>query len=129
MSPEERSAYAKALRAKSPPGFDKDSRRKKGVPEALTSAQWAEHVATQTPIINRIIKKMSDKGILPDDPMAVEALKSGVTVLRTAQDDKTKLAAARLILEWTKAKPTSKVEHTIKSAEDILDEMAEDDTP
>lgn len=93
----------------------------------MTVAQYEAHQAAQKPIIAKILKKMSDKGQLPDDPMAVEALQQAMTVLRAPQTAKDKIAAARLILDFTKAKPTTKVEHTVRTAEDILDEMAEED--
>src|SRR3546814_4688966 len=75
----------------------------------------------------RIIKKMAAAGDLPDDPRAEEALATGLTILRTSESEERKLKAAGLLLTWLKPKPTAKVEHTIKTAEDLLDEMAEDD--
>jgi hypothetical protein len=96
-------------------------------PRGLTVAQYEARLAEQKPIIQRIIKKMADQGQLPDDPRAVEALEKTMVILRTQEDAKSKLAAARLILDFTKAKPTTKIEHTVKTAEDYLDELAEDD--
>lgn len=124
MTPEQRSEHSKRLAAlkKGPSGG-----RPKGVPRALTRAQYEARLAEQQPIIKRIMKKMADNGQLPDDPRAVEALEKSMTILRTEEDSKTKLAAARLVLDFTKAKPTTKHEVTVKSAEDYLDEMAEED--
>lgn len=123
MTPEERSAYSKRLNAKNttPKGG-----RKVGVPRSLTVKQFNARVAEQKPIIERIMKKMADKGQLPDDPRAVEAIETGLTIMRTQEDQKLKLNAARMILDFTKAKPTTKIEHTVKTAEDYLDELADD---
>lgn len=124
-TPEER----KALSAKLNEGRDLSKTgggRKAGVPSSRTSQQHAAFVAAQQPEIERIMKKMADQGIIPDDPRAEEALREAVQVLRVVETAKDKLAAARLILDFTKSKPTAKVEHTIKSAEDFLDEMADD---
>lgn len=126
-TPEERAALSAKLNA----GRDLKAQaakggRKPGVPRNLTSAQHAQLVAEQQPEIERMIKKMADQGILPDDPRAEEALTKTMTVLRTAETNRDKLAAARLVLDFTKSKPTAKIEHTVKTAEDFLDEMTDD---
>lgn len=124
MTPEQRSEYSKRIAAKKK---GHSGGRQKGVPQRLTKAEYQARLAEQTPIVKRIMKKMADNGQLPDDPRAVEALETSMIVLRTQEDAKTKLAAARLVLDFTKAKPTSKQEVTIKTAEDYLDELAEDE--
>jgi hypothetical protein len=124
-TPEERRALSAKLNA----GRDLTKiggGRKAGVPLNRTIQQHAQVVADQKPEIERIMKKMADQGILPDDPRAVEALEAAVTVLRTVETAKDRLAAARLVLDFTKSKPTTKIEATIKSAEDLLDEMGDD---
>ena len=75
----------------------------------------------------RIIKKMKDAGQLPDDPRAAEALEKAVVTLRASSAPKDVAALGRLILDFTKPKPAQKIDHTVRTAEDILDEMAEDD--
>lgn len=124
MTPEQRSEYSKSLVAKrkGPSGG-----RITGIPRSLTKAQFEARLAEQTTVVKRIMKKMADNGQLPDDPRAVEALEQSMIVLRTQEDAKTKLLAARLVLDFTKAKPTSKQEVTIKTAEDYLDELADDE--
>jgi hypothetical protein len=65
---------------------------------------------------------------VPDlDPRAEEALESACLVLRTSNQAATKLQAARLILDFTKAKPASKSTVTVKTAEDWLSSIAEGD--
>lgn len=119
MTPEERTAYSAKIRAK----IVQD---RTGVPRGMSIKDFNAAKAAQQPIIERIMKKMADNGQLPDDPMAVEALKEAMTVLRSPIPPKEKIAAARLVLDFTKPKPTTKVEHTVRTAEDFLDEMAED---
>jgi hypothetical protein len=124
-TPEERRALSAKLNA----GRDLTKiggGRKAGVPLSRTNKQHAQVVAEAQPEITRIMNKMAEQGILPDDPRAVEALEEAVKVLRVVESAKDKLAAARLILDFTKSKPTAKIEHTVRSAEDILDEMADD---
>lgn len=123
LTPEQRSEYARQLAAKrkAPCGG-----RRTGVPRTLTVKQYEARKAEQTIIVERIMKKMADNDQLPDDPRAVEALKESMVILRTQEDAKLKLAAARLVLDFTKAKPTSKQEITVKTAEDYLDEIAND---
>lgn len=129
MTPEERSAESAKMAAarKAKLGNSFGQGRKRGSCLARTAEQQARFVAEQTQEAKRIIKKMAAAGDLPDDPKAVEALEKTLVILRTAESPKDKLTAARLLLDFTKAKPTAKVEHTIKTAEDLLDEMAEDD--
>lgn len=68
------------------------------------------------------MKKMADKGIVTteDDPRAVEALSAAVETMRKPANQQTKLAAAKLILEYTKAKPAAKSEVTLNKAEEWL---------
>lgn len=120
MTPEERSAYARKIRGT-------DSNQIAGKPKHLTNAEWAEVKQQAANEAHRIFKKMKDAGQLPDDPMAQEALQKTLTALREASTVKDTVAAARLILDFTKTKPVQKTEVTVRSAEDILDEMAEDD--
>ena len=65
---------------------------------------------------------MAAKGIITpeDDPRADEALKAALETMRTPANQQTKLAAAKLILEYTKAKPASKSEVTVNKAEEWL---------
>ena len=78
-----------------------------------------------------------DKMIDDDTPdMARDALKYAISVVRAnhtyneggqpipAESTKDRLTACRMVLEWTKEKPAAKAEHTIKRAEDFLDELA-----
>lgn len=57
---------------------------------------------------------------------AEEALEKSLEVMRGPLDAKTRIAAARLVLDFTMPKPTSKSEVTVKSAEDWLESLSDD---
>jgi hypothetical protein len=77
----------------------------------------------------QIVSKMKDKGVIePDlDARAEKALTAAIEVLETPVNQQTKLAAARLVLDFTKSKPTSKQEVTVNAAEAWLAAVAGDD--
>jgi hypothetical protein len=63
----------------------------------------------------------------PDiDASAAEALEAALTVMRGPQSQTQKLAAAKLVLDFTRAKPTAKSEVTINAAEDWLTSLGKD---
>ena len=63
----------------------------------------------------------------PDvDASAAEALEAALTVMRGPQSQTQKLAAAKLVLDFTRAKPTAKSEVTINAAEDWLASLGKD---
>jgi hypothetical protein len=90
-----------------------------GVPDGMTKDDaekaWSEARASA----QETIKVMKKKNILSDDEKANEALEVALTVMR-GPSLREKLAAARTVLEWTKAKPAQKQEVSIQKAEDWL---------
>jgi hypothetical protein len=75
----------------------------------------------------KTIEKLKKAGILdPEDKMAEEALKEVLITMRGAGNQQTKLAAAKLLLEYTKAKPASKQDVTVRGAEAWLEGLVED---
>lgn len=100
-----------------------------GKPAHLTNVQWGAVMAVAALDAKRIMQKMKDAGQLPDDPRAVLALETAVTHLKTSTSPKDVAALGRLILDFTKAKPAQKVDHTVRTHEDFLDELADDATP
>lgn len=123
MTPEQRSEHARKLSlARKTHGGG----RLPGVPRSLTKAQFEAREAAQEELIDKVFKKMAKDGTLPEDAETQEVLREVLKVVRTQESVKDKLAAARLFLDFTKAKPTAKIEHTVRTAEDILDEMGED---
>ena len=70
---------------------------------------------------------MEEKFDIPKEGFAREALETAVTEMRKKElASKDRLAAARLVLEWTKAKPAAESNVTIKKAEDFLADLAKD---
>ena len=80
-----------------------------------------------------IMKHMKENGMVdtpaPGDKyaeFAEEALEAAITIVRTPMNEQQRLAAARLILDFTKSKPVAKNEVTVKTAEDWLANVLED---
>lgn len=78
-----------------------------------------------------IMKHLKDNGMvdIPTDKYtgyAEEALEAAITVVRTPTNEQQRLAAARLVLDFTKSKPVAKNEVTVKTAEDWLSNVLED---
>jgi hypothetical protein len=125
MTPDERKAYsAKLVAARK---GNHPNTNTPGKPRGLTDSQWAAVQAEAARDAKRIIAKMKAAGQLPDDPRAVEAREKAVKTLRESTSAKDVAALGRLVLDFTKAKPAQKIEATVRTAEDFLDEMAEDD--
>ncbi|MFP5435045.1 MAG: hypothetical protein ACLGIM_18280 [Alphaproteobacteria bacterium] len=125
MSPEERTAYAKRMVAARDPSRPRPSSRR-GRPKHLTNAQHDAAIDAQRPVVAKIMKKMCQRGELPEDPMAVEALEAALLVLRSPGSATVRTAAARLVLDFSKTKPAVRTESIVMTAEDWVDEMAAD---
>lgn len=59
-----------------------------------------------------------------EDPRAEEALEFAIGVVRVQAPLKDKLAAARMVLDFTKTKPAAKSDVTVHNAEQFLDDVA-----
>jgi hypothetical protein len=111
---------------------------RKGVPRGWMPKEYHEYRAkcrdNARLTFRKLLPLMSEEQqkILKEDEMAQEAMVQTLTIMkdRTVKPE-TKLAAARTILEWTKQKPATKNEHTVRRAEDFLAALAakEDDGP
>ena len=67
--------------------------------------------------------------IAPDeDEFATEALKTAVEVMRVPGETRERLAAARLVLDFTKTKPAAKQEVSINKAEDFLNSLLDEES-
>jgi len=58
---------------------------------------------------------------------AAESLTEVIAVMRSEQAPKYKLQAAKIVLEWTMAKPVAKSEVTVNSAEQWLESLIKDE--
>ena len=70
---------------------------------------------------------MAKNGDGPEDEFAVEALKAAVEIMRVPGETRERLAAARLVLDFTKQKPVAKQDVTIGKAEDFLSSLLEEE--
>lgn len=74
------------------------------------------------------MKKLAKAGVLDENTeMANEALKTALSVMRGPVVPKDKLSAAKLVLEYTKAKPAMKQDITVSTAEAWLEEVIKAD--
>lgn len=62
-----------------------------------------------------------------DDVYAKEALTTAVEIMREPGQNRDRLTAARMVLDFTKTKPASKSEVTIGKAEAFLSSLLADD--
>jgi hypothetical protein len=74
----------------------------------------------------KVVKIMSEKYGVEDD-YAKEALKTAVEVMRVPGETRERLAAARLVLDFTKQKPVAKSEVAVAKAEDFLASLLTED--
>lgn len=101
---------------------------RKGVPDGWAGRKKevsdirAFHRAEAT----EIIKVMVEKGIVNEDALANEALQFAISVVRDGQtfQSRERLNAAKIVLDFTKAKPATKTEVTLNKAEQFLAELA-----
>jgi len=63
---------------------------------------------------------LEQEGMVPEDQMAQEALKAALLLLRQPSSNKDKRDIIKIILDHTHAKPASKADVTVRSAEDWL---------
>lgn len=99
--------------------------RPKGVPDGHT-------LETITPIRNeakryakKVVEIMSDKFNI-EEKYEKEALTTAVQIMREQGATRERLAAARLVLDFTKSKPASKSDVSISRAEDFLTSLLEE---
>ena len=72
------------------------------------------------------MKIMSEKYDIEDE-YAQDALRTAVEVMQVPGETRERLAAARLVLDFTKSKPASKQEVTIGKAEEFLASLLDED--
>lgn len=101
--------------------------RKPGGFDGMTAhaAQVAREKARKEAKI--VVNTLVDQGVLAsDDETAKEALGVAVEIMRTPAATRERLQAAKVVLEYTKAKPAVKVENKISAAEDLLAAVLKD---
>jgi hypothetical protein len=74
----------------------------------------------------KVVEVMAKKVGVEDD-YAKEALTTAVEVMRSPDATRDRLAAARLVLDFTKQKPASKSEMAISQAESFLEGLLQEE--
>jgi hypothetical protein len=97
----------------------KDAGRPKGVPDGFRREQIEPIRDKAKKEAKQVVKIMAEKYEIEDD-YAKEALTTAVEVMRVPGETRERLAAARLVLDFTKTKPVAKSEVTIGKAEEFL---------
>ncbi|MGB0818039.1 MAG: hypothetical protein ACPGQQ_03945 [Candidatus Puniceispirillaceae bacterium] len=109
----------RALRRKWSTKPKKNAGRPRGVPDGYTRERIEPVRAAIKEEAKRIVNKMSQDYNI-EDKYAKTALETAVEVMRCPGDNRERVAAARLVLDFTKSKPVSKNELAISKAEDFL---------
>ena len=104
----------------------KNPGRPKGVPDGHTKESITP-IRKQAKIdATKVVEIMSEKYNIEDEYQK-EALKTAVEVMRVDGQTRERLAAARLVLDFTKSKPVSQSNVSISKAEDFLASLVNDE--
>jgi hypothetical protein len=104
----------------------KNAGRPRGTPDGYT-AEMIKPIRKQAKAdAERIVAIMVKENDI-DDEYAVEALKTAVEIMREPAQNRDRLTAARMVLDFTKTKPAAKSEVTIGKAEAFLESLLDSD--
>ena len=99
-----------------------------GVPDGMTREQAAPIWEASRQRAKEDMAKLQEAGVInPDDTNANEAMQNALEVMRSPMNQDMRLKAAKLVLEYTKAKPVSKSEVTVNAAEAWLASLIDGD--
>jgi len=104
----------------------KNGGRPKGVPDGYrkeTIDPIRQEIKAEA---KKVVKIMAEKYNIEDE-YAKTALETAVEVMKTPGENRERVAAARLVLDFTKSKPVAKNEVSISKAEDFLASLVTDD--
>lgn len=104
----------------------KNAGRPKGVPDGYRKHEIEPIRAKAKKEAEEVVRIMSEKYNI-EDKYAQEALQTAVEIMRVPAETRERLAAARLVLDYTKQKPVAKSEVSIGKAEEFLASLIEDD--
>ena len=104
----------------------KNAGRPRGVPDGYRKAQ-IEPIREQVKVEAKKVVEVMAKEYNIEDEYAKAALETAVEVMRCPGDNRERVAAARLVLDFTKQKPASKSEVALSQAEDFLSSLIEDE--
>ena len=100
----------------------KNAGRPKGTPDGYSLEAITPIREQAKKDAERIVAKMTKDNNI-DDEYAVEALKAAVEIMREPGQNRDRLTAARMVLDFTKTKPAAKSEVTIGKAEAFLESL------
>ena len=106
----------------------KNGGRPRGVPDGYRREHIEPLRAKAKKEAKQVVTIMAEKYGIEDD-YAKEALTTAVEVMRVPGETRERLAAARLVLDFTKTKPVAKSEVTIGKAEEFLASLIDDNEP
>jgi hypothetical protein len=92
-----------------------------GVVDGYTAAQLVPIRAKAAKEAERIVEIMTEQ--FDVDDYGKEALKAAVAIMREPAQNRDKLTAARLVLDFTRSKPAASVEVTVGKAESFLSSL------
>ena len=105
----------------------KNAGRPKGTPDGYTLEAITPIREKAKQDAERIVAIMAEDNKI-DDVYAIEALKAAVEIMREPGQNRDRLTAARMVLDFTKTKPAAKSEVTIGKAEAFLESLLVADT-
>ena len=97
----------------------KNPGRPKGVPDGYRKSEIEPIRANAKRKAEEVTKIMSEKYDIKDD-YAKDALQTAVEIMQVPGETRERLAAARLVLDFTASRPAAKSEVTIGKAEEFL---------
>ena len=104
----------------------KNAGRPRGVPDGYRKEQIEPLRANIKVEAKKVVEIMAKEYDIEDE-YAKAALETAVEVMRCPGDNRERVAAARLVLDFTKQKPASKSEVALSKAEDFLASLIEDE--
>ena len=103
----------------------KNAGRPAGVPDGYRKHE-IEPIRAEVKQESKKVVEIMSKQFGVEDEYAKAALETAVEVMKMVGDNRERVAAARLVLDFCKQKPASKSELAVSKAEDFLASLAED---
>jgi hypothetical protein len=127
-SPEKRAEWAVALKEATQRRVESQNPTnwRTGIPNGMRREEAEAEWRFAGMYAKEVVKIMVDEKLVPDDPKVTKAFEAAVQVLESPMTQTVKLQAARLILDFLKAKPVAKSEITVQKAEDWLAQVTAD---
>ena len=116
----------RALRRKWSTKPRKNGGRPRGVPDGYRK-ETIEPIRSKVKTEARKVVEIMAEQFNIEDEYAKTALETAVEVMKTPGENRERVAAARLVLDFTKSKPSAKSEVSISKAEDFLSSLMTDD--